>query len=118
MPELVARGRRSTRAYVPSAPTGGALPFRTDAGRRELLRRRRLPAAARATCAAPAVRFASECLAFANVPDATPPDAPSGVMRDVGADWDFADVRDHYLASCCTAIGARATPTTGSARAP
>jgi beta-mannosidase len=41
------------------------------------------------------VRFASECLAFANVGDHDDPRA--GVPRDVRADWDFADVRDHYL---------------------
>ena len=44
-----------------------------------------------------AVRFASECLAFANVPNTDPASYAEGVMRDVGADWDFADVRDHYL---------------------
>ena len=42
------------------------------------------------------MRFASECLAFANVPDG-PVGRGEGVPRDVGADWDFADVRDHYL---------------------
>ena len=82
--------------YVPSAPCGGAMPFRPGDGRRQLLRRRRLPAAARATCAGRGVRFASECLAFANLPDGVVADG-EGVARDVGADWDFADVRDHYL---------------------
>src|SRR5581483_11216688 len=43
------------------------------------------------------VRFASECLAFANVPDAGPADRAQGVMKDADTDWDFADVRDHYL---------------------
>lgn len=83
-------------AYVPSAPTGGARPFRNDAGVANYFGvgayLRPLDDARRA-----AVLFASECLAFANVPNDTPPDRRAGVMRDVGADWDFADVRDHYL---------------------
>jgi beta-mannosidase len=54
------------------------------------------------------VRFASECLAFANIPDTVcypvhHPRSKSGVARDagtgwgLGAGWDFDDVRDHYL---------------------
>ncbi len=39
------------------------------------------------------VGFAAECLAFSNLPDPV----EGGVPRDHGADWDFADVRDHYL---------------------
>src|SRR6202035_2030939 len=57
------------------------------------------------------VRFASECLAFANIPeDETLALLSPGlalrchhsrwkerVARDLGAGWDFDDVRDHYL---------------------
>ncbi len=52
------------------------------------------------------VRFAAECLAFSNPPDAgcclAPPGSAAwqeGVPRDLNASWDFEDVRDHYLES-------------------
>jgi beta-mannosidase len=81
--------------YATSAPTGGAMPFHPREGIANWFGvggyRRPLSDVRTA-----GVRFASECLAFANVPDDVE-EHDLGVARDVGADWDFADVRDHYL---------------------
>jgi beta-mannosidase len=94
LPQL-ARAAGADVPYVPSAPCGGAMPFHPGTGVANYFGvggyRRPL-----SDVRAAGVRFASECLAFANLPDGAVTDG-EGVARDVGADWDFADVRDHYL---------------------
>ena len=94
-------------AYVRSTPCGGDLPFHPDRGITHYFGVSgyfRPPEDARRA----EVRFAAECLAFANVPDEVevPPHHPrwkEGVQRDagtgwdLGAGWDFDDVRDFYL---------------------
>jgi beta-mannosidase len=96
IPRLVAELRPDV-AWVPGSPSGGDLPFSVDAGVGHYYGvgayLRPLEDARRA-----AVVFATECLAFANVPDGIlPEDVGTGVPRDPGTGWDFADVRDHYL---------------------
>lgn len=93
LPRLIAQHRPGL-PYVPNSPCGGALPFVVDEGVSHYFGvgayLRPLEDARRAN-----VRFATECLAFANVP----PDKDmmgTGIARDAGADWDFADVRNHY----------------------
>ncbi|HEU5022477.1 MAG TPA: hypothetical protein VFT60_11315 [Bryobacteraceae bacterium] len=98
--------------YIPSAPYGGDQPFRTREGVANYFGvgayLRPLEDARRAS-----VPYASECLAFSNIPEpeaieamalatpggltATHPVWKRGVPRDGGAAWDFEDVRDHYL---------------------
>jgi hypothetical protein len=99
--------------YIPSSPCGAGLPFHPRSGvvahyfgvgaYRRLWR----------TVRRAEVRFASECLALANVAEPVPASeaalatdgmpapadpAPKGrAPRDPGSDWDFHDVRDHYL---------------------
>ncbi len=95
LPGLV-RAAGCDAVYVPSAPCGGDRPFRPDRGVANYYGvggyRRGLHDARLA-----GVRFASECLGFANVSDEAGADVDAGVPRDVGSPWDFADVRDHYL---------------------
>lgn len=96
--------------YVSSSPTGGAMPFHVDAGVAHYFgvgAYLRSLADARES----RVRFASECLAFSNVPEDSAlddlfgdeartthsPRYKRGVPRDSGSGWDFADVTDHYL---------------------
>ena len=97
--------------YWPSSAHGGAFPHQSDMGTSSYYGvgayRRPAHDARRAR-----VTFATECLGFSNVPEASAiarmpgghalrvhhPRWKARAPRDLGAGWDFEDVRDHYLA--------------------
>lgn len=86
--------------FVDNSPSGGALPFVSNAGCAHYYGvgayRRPLEDARRAE-----VKFATEALGFANLPARGAFEGVPGwearAPRDMGADHDFADVRDFYL---------------------
>lgn len=93
--------------YVPNTPHGGTLPFEP---RRGICHYYGVSAYMRPIedARSAQVRFAAECLGFANVPDGPVPlDHETGEIvhplwgeryeRDVGATWFFEEVRNHYL---------------------
>lgn len=99
--------------YWPSSAWGGAFPFQASAGTTSYYGlgayRRALDDARHS-----GLRFATECLGFAQVPGDTTlarlradqggeplrvhsPLWKARASRDLGAGWDFDDVRDHYV---------------------
>jgi beta-mannosidase len=97
--------------YWPSSAHGGTLPCAPDSGTSSYYgvgAYQRDASDARSS----GLRFATECLAFAQLPEAEAADRLPGGRglrahhpawkerspRDLGAGWDFDDVRDHYAA--------------------
>jgi beta-mannosidase len=109
LPELCAAHAPGV-PYWPSSAHGGSFPHQADVGTTSYYGvgayLRPLDDARRS-----GLRFATECLAFSNVPaDSAIARMPGGLAtrvhqpqwkarapRDLGAGWDFEDVRDHYL---------------------
>jgi beta-mannosidase len=109
IPAVVARSLPET-PYVASSPSGGVLPFDPSVGVAHYFgvgAYERPLSDARLS----GVRFAAECLAFANPPEPETIDEVFGssvvvghsaawkatVARDSGTSWDFEDIRDSYV---------------------
>ena len=107
LPGLAAQ-LRADAVYIPNSPHGGGLPFQPGEGVSHYYGvsayKRPLDDARLAN-----VRFAAECLCFANVPDYVAVelltnraeirrrDFAPRVDYDAGAEWFFEGVRNHYL---------------------
>ncbi len=106
--QAITRRIRPDMVYIENSPSGGDLPFSVNQGVGHYYGvgayLRPLEDARRAD-----VSFATECLAFSNVPDAATiraqfseatPDPASwehSIPRDQGASWNFEDVREFYM---------------------